>query len=180
MKKFFTADTHFTTERTLDLTRRPFKDVHEMDEVIIKNINERMTEDDILYHVGDFGSYGLVNRLNPKVVLICGNYEDNDIRDYFDGDFDNFKTQLVFLGFSDVIPSELELEDLDVSLIHHPSQRNYNKFTLFGHIHRAQMVKKNALNVGVDVHNYSPVSEEELSFWREAITKHYDNDVFCD
>ena len=34
---YFTSDTHFGSERTLELSRRPFNSVFEMDETIIKN-----------------------------------------------------------------------------------------------------------------------------------------------
>ena len=34
---YFTADTHFGSKRTLELSKRPFKDTDEMDNYIIKH-----------------------------------------------------------------------------------------------------------------------------------------------
>lgn len=38
-KVWFTSDTHFNSERTLELSKRPFKTVEEMNNVLIKNWN---------------------------------------------------------------------------------------------------------------------------------------------
>jgi hypothetical protein len=40
------------------------------------------------------------------------------------------------------------------------------------------MVKRNGLNVGVDCHNFYPVSVETIVFYTVAIKKHYDENVF--
>lgn len=77
-KVFFTADTHFGSERTLTLSRRPFKTVEEMDETLINNWNSVVGKDDIVWHLGDFGNYEVVKRLNGKINLIWGNYEFNE------------------------------------------------------------------------------------------------------
>lgn len=174
---FFTSDTHFGSERTLTLSKRPFPSVTEMDITMIDRINTVCNKGDTLYHIGDFGNYNVVRMLNPKVILICGNYEHRDYED-----FTTFREKLISLGFEDVYEKTYShptsKEPLD--MIHFPSIRNKDVFTLFGHIHRSQMVKKNALNVGVDVHNYSPVSEDDVYFWKNAILNFYDNDVFCE
>ena len=34
-KIWFTSDTHFSSERTLELSKRPFKSVEEMDKILI-------------------------------------------------------------------------------------------------------------------------------------------------
>ena len=51
---------------------------------------------------------------------------------------------------------------------------------MFGHIHKLQMVKKNGLNVGVDCHNFKPISLEEVLWYKNAIENHYDINVFCE
>ena len=175
---FFTSDTHFGSERTLTLSMRPFRSTEDMDNTIIDNINSSMTPEDILYHIGDFGNYKVVKELKPKVILTCGNYEMNDCKKLFDNDFEKFREHLLELGFSEVYPYNHNVGGM--FLVHYPSIRNKDVFTLFGHIHRGQMVKKNALNVGVDVHHYKPVSMKEVEFWKNAIVNFYDNDVFCE
>ena len=63
----FTSDTHFSQQRALELSRRPFSNLEEMDGVILENINDKVrelykinNELPILIHLGDFGNHELV------------------------------------------------------------------------------------------------------------------------
>ena len=42
------------------------------------------------------------------------------------------------------------------------------------------MVKRNGLNVGVDCHNFRPIDVETIEFYRTAIEKFYDENVFSE
>ena len=75
MAVFFTSDTHFGAFRTLELSRRPFGSVEEMDRCMLDNINAVVSEGDILYHIGDFGDYEKVKEINCDVILVMGNYD---------------------------------------------------------------------------------------------------------
>lgn len=75
---FFTADTHFGSERTLQLSRRPYKNTQQMDEALIRNWNATIKDTDHVYHLGDFGHYSNIKHLNGKVHLLMGNYERKD------------------------------------------------------------------------------------------------------
>lgn len=74
-KTFFTADTHFGSERTLTLSRRPFDNVEEMNRNLIEQYNKLVSDDDTVYHLGDFGDYSFTKQLSGKIVLVWGNYE---------------------------------------------------------------------------------------------------------
>ena len=76
---YFTSDTHFGSKRTLELSKRPFKNTNEMDKTILDNFNNILRENDILYHLGDFGNYEMVSKIKCPVCLILGNYEVNVI-----------------------------------------------------------------------------------------------------
>jgi calcineurin-like phosphoesterase family protein len=183
-KVWFTADTHFSEKRTLELSKRPFKSVEEMDWTMVKNWNERVTNNDIVYHLGDFGNPEMIKHLNgKKIYLLPGNYDTPDIVDRLLTDkkanvigiLSNHK--YVFSGNEYVV------------LIHKPEDGNagayvpeYDSdvFYLFGHVHKLQMVKQNGLNVGVDCHNFCPIDIETVLFYKNAIEKHYDKNVFME
>lgn len=193
---YFTSDTHFGSQRTLELSRRPFKDTKEMDKTILDNFNSILTEDDVLYHLGDFGDYEMVSKINCPVCLILGNYEEKDITMEYDDNVYDFCHQLRKEGFESIertkyisMPHPETMEFILFNLVHEPSKCIYktnseqtekNVFNLYGHIHGRQMVRRYGMDVGVDCHHFRPVSMKDIWFYYDAIKKHYDNEVFDD
>lgn len=175
-KIWFTSDTHFSSKRTLELSKRPFKTVEEMDNEMVKRWNEVVNKDDTVYHLGDFGKYDFADDLNGDIILLFGNYERKEIGD-------NIYSFMDQMSFTDIytLPSKcIELNGNRFRLMHEPSNRTNedNIFNLFGHIHKLQMVKKNGLNVGVDCHNFFPIDLDTVLFYKNAIEKFYDEEVF--
>jgi calcineurin-like phosphoesterase family protein len=172
---WFISDTHFGSERTLKLSRRPFKNVIEMDRAMISNWNQLVGIYDTVYHLGDFGDYEVAKHLNGNIVLLLGNYERDDIEkgivtlDDFTGRF----------GFASVKEDPFVLEDPSaLRLVHEPSHAVGDIFHLYGHIHRAGMVKKHMLNVGVDCNFFKPFSVDDVHHFMNAVELHYDHEVF--
>lgn len=168
-RRFFTSDTHFGSQRTLELSRRPFRDVKDMDWTMIERWNKVVGPNDTVYHLGDFGDSWPTDYLNGKLNLIMGNYERKDY-DVPDNDRN--------LG------AVHEIKD-EYVLCHEPLKgkewrRNESLPVLFGHIHGRQKIKPwKGLDVGVDGHNFTPVSEEDVKFYINAIEKgYYDEEVF--
>ena len=58
MQTHFTADTHFNHANIIRYCRRPFGSVREMNEALVSNWNRVVAEDDVVYHLGDFGFGG--------------------------------------------------------------------------------------------------------------------------
>jgi len=171
---FFTSDTHFGSERTLQYARRPFACVKDMDTTIITNWNNKITSDDIVYHLGDFGNLETVPYLNGKIHLVLGNYEADELEKN-----PNFIKQLE-KNFASIVPhTTFFLKDgIPVYLTHKPSTCRKDIFNLFGHIHSLRKVSQNGLNVGVDANFFRPVSEEDVLFFKNAVLNYCDYEVF--
>jgi calcineurin-like phosphoesterase family protein len=78
---FLISDTHFSHNNIIRYEYRPFKDTHEMDEYMIVKWNSTVTENDLVFHLGDvyIGSAKkageILNRLNGRKILIIGNHD---------------------------------------------------------------------------------------------------------
>lgn len=168
-KIWFTADTHFGDQRTLELSRRPFSSCLDMDNSIIKEWNSVIKENDIVYHLGDFGNIDVLKRLNcKKLYLLPGNYDTNICN--------TLDTRLEIISSNHLI----SYIGMTFRLVHAPEDSIGVGFYLFGHIHKLQMIKQNGINVGVDCHNFKPIDWSTILFYRNAIEKHYDKNVFLD
>lgn len=90
MNIWFISDTHFGHNNILKYCKRPFSSIEEMDSTIIKNWNERIKEDDLVFFLGDFcfgksteapGSKGFDyyrNQLNGNIIFLRGNHDKNN------------------------------------------------------------------------------------------------------
>lgn len=179
MTVWFTADTHFSSKRTLELSRRPFACVEAMDAEIFKHWNEMFGCGDKLYHLGDVGEFeqGMkwLEHLGVECHLILGNYEDDDIEM---GEYS--KQDLLELGFASVQRS-LRIPELGgIWAVHRPEDcgKRPGEFSIFGHIHGRQTCKRYGLDVGVDAHHFRPISAETVLWYKNAIENHYDGNVF--
>ena len=89
---FLTSDTHFGHVNICKFTNyngspvRPWDDVNEMDEEMIKRWNETVGPKDKVYHLGDVvinrKSLAILDRLNGDKVLIKGNHDIFKLSDY--------------------------------------------------------------------------------------------------
>ena len=91
---YFIADTHYghknivkgVSDWTDKSTCRNFKTIEEMNQAIVKKINQTVKEDDVLYHLGDWSFGGINNiwnfrkQINCKnIYLIYGNHDERII-----------------------------------------------------------------------------------------------------
>ena len=145
MTSFFTADTHFGHANIIKYCNRPFKDTDEMNEALIANWNNVVSEGDTVYHLGDFsfrGYHRYRNRLNGNIVLLQGNHDDE------------LQTNIKELVIA--------LNGKIWYMCHIPPLENRQKYCLCGHIHEKWKSKKIGnkiiINVGVDVWNFKPIT----------------------
>lgn len=174
---FFTSDTHFNHERKVRLKQVPFKTVEEMNSEIVRRWNSVVGINDIVYHLGDFGDYEFVKHLNGKIILICGNYEEEDFEK-----FEPFRKKLMDLGFADVVRKEMYLpEEIlgeRVLLTHKPTNHAKDCLTLFGHVHSLKPVEKFGFNVCCTYHYFTPIAAKSVKRYLDFIHNHADEDVF--
>lgn len=175
---FFVSDTHFGEESKVRRKLVPFKSVEEMDKELVKRWNNKVGANDIVYHLGDFGNYDVINQLNGRITLICGNYEKAEFRK----DFKNFRKKLLQLGFVDVIRDGMYLDESvlgeKVYLTHKPSDHAADCKTIFGHVHTLSLVKEFGFNVCVTYHYFAPVSAETAKRYLKFLNTSADEDVF--
>lgn len=181
-KRWFTADQHFGSQRTLELCRRPHSSVSSMDMDIISRHNSVVSPEDDVYYLGDFGNFDTIKYLHfGKLYFMFGNYERQ-----ISG------VEAAKLLLTDLVGEEriefiepntevlLHEEGIGkIKLLHEPSMGNDPEaFYLFAHIHEKGFIKRNGLNVGVDVNDFYPVDTKRIAFYKNGIQNHYDNEVW--
>ena len=166
---FFTSDTHFNHANIIKFCNRPFKDVEQMNDVMIANWNSVIGKDDTVFHLGDFCLGGaaewtkILDRLNGKIYLIMGNNDLKNIRQGFISRFEHVAMQM-----------RIEIGKKRIYLCHYPFlcfEGSYKDdvWQLFGHVHtrrsnsgidagRLQYLYPTQYDVGVDNNNFTPVS----------------------
>ncbi|MDE6294156.1 MAG: metallophosphoesterase family protein [Clostridiales bacterium] len=180
---YFISDLHFGHQKCIDYGGRPFSCVDEMDEALIANWNRRVKSGDTVYVMGDLvwescDPLKYIRRLNGKKILIAGNHDfkwlkrqgmategkdgNVEFRDYFE--YFNKIAQYV----------EIVIDGVRITLCHYPmlewrASRKFGSFLIHGHIHNSPDRKyvpiwllPHALNAGVDVNGFVPVTFDEL------------------
>lgn len=100
---YITADLHFWHKNTLVYypEKRPFKNIEEMNESLISEWNENVSDGDTIYFLGDFSFKGfqateeMLKRLNGKKIMIIGNH-DKKLRHLYEKYFDEVHDYLEF------------------------------------------------------------------------------------
>lgn len=159
MAEFYTADTHFGHEKIITYCNRPFTSAEEMDEVMIDNWNCIVGKNDTVYHIGDFAFKSRKNiqyylhRLNGHVVLILGNHD----RVGLNSD----------CGFMHVAHYKyMKINNQRIVMCHFPMRSWYRKnrgsWMLHGHCHGSLETIENSIDVGVDCHEFKPLSFKDV------------------
>lgn len=159
MNIWFTSDHHFGHKRIIELARRPFASVEEMDEVMIENWNRRVKPGDMVYHLGDFAfddHIPYLARLKGQKRLILGNH-----------DHSNRVNKAKGCGWSTVDGLlHVTVGDTPLALCHYAmrvwSRSHYGAIHLYGHSHGSLPGDSQSCDVGVDCWHFQPVSLEEI------------------
>jgi calcineurin-like phosphoesterase family protein len=80
MAKYFTSDLHIYHTNVIKYCNRPFSTVEEMNEILVKNWNEVVKQEDEVYCLGDFSmAFRPVETFSPRLMgkkyLVSGNHD---------------------------------------------------------------------------------------------------------
>lgn len=105
-KVFLIGDCHFGHRNIIKYCNRPFLDVDDMNEQLIKNWNRVVGANDIVYVVGDFALCGknkiieIGQRMNGHKRLILGNHDQASMETYRQAGFEMiYNHPIVLDGF---------------------------------------------------------------------------------
>lgn len=181
---YYTADQHFGHANIIKHCNRPFETVDEMDAYLLEQWNSCVRPNDTIYILGDLFFRNVVpadaylSKLHGKKHLIQGNHDKDWMK----------KTDLKWHFES--VSNMLEMNDgsYKMTLCHYPMM-TWNgvangRYHVYAHIHNNtdaayfQLLKEmpNALNAGVDINGFKPVTFAELIDnnirFKECIDKH--------
>lgn len=178
---YYTSDTHFFHDKIIRLCNRPFDNLEEMHREIIKRWNSKVSPEDTVYFLGDFAFTckdtqaikEVIGQLNGQKVIIKGNHEFG---------FDDYSVRKAGNVLS--VQNYLEINDngKKVVLFHYPIEdwngRWRGAYHLYGHIHNSQHCIAlpehiRRFNVGMDVHDFYPVTLNELITSRRGKENQY-------
>lgn len=170
---FFTGDLHLNHSNIIAYANRPFDNVMDMNDTMIKHWNEKVKNNDTVFVIGDFGFRMKIGNqiikpsafwnysLNGKKILINGNHDShNDIKSIIE-------SMVIQYGGE------------KIKLVHDPkyADKKY-KFNFCCHTHKQPIFQKinssesYIINVGVDLWNFYPITYNEImhkfSLWRKS------------
>lgn len=132
-KKFYISDLHFGHANCLNFDNRPFRDVDEMNNELIRRWNSVVTNGDLVYILGDMfwmapsKATAILDQLNGQKILVKGNHDR-----WHDSKFDK-----KFVKIDEYI--EVDDEGRKAVLCHYPipcfKNHFYGWIHLYGHVH---------------------------------------------
>ena len=182
-KRFFTADWHLGSKIVLDVYNRPFDSIEKMNGSLVSACNKIAdSKSDIVIHAGDFACFG--KDRGEDALSENPNKFMNIIRATFINVEGNHDKQNSVKSIGKFIRLELGSVFTDVCVCHYPSydirSSEFIKpgdIVLCGHVHNKWkhfIDKENKvlnINVGVDVWNFKPVSEDKLIDYIKQLLK---------
>lgn len=154
MTYFFTADEHYNHDNVLSFMKRPFNNIEEMNNELVKRNNEIVGKDDFVIHAGDFcwkGNADFIRDLHKKLI---GNHV------FLRGSHDNWMNG----SYHEIW--EKTIEGQHIVVCHYAmrtwGKSHWNSWQLHGHSHGMLESIGKQYDVGVDCNNFYPVSFEQI------------------
>lgn len=185
--ELFTSDLHLGHENVLK-HRTMFNTIEEMNETLINNWNKKVHKSDDVYIVGDFSYRSKIpvetylERLKGKKHLILGNHDPDWLKQ---SQYEKLSQYFCSINsFHTFKKNKVQITLCHFPMLEWSGSRYASKgasYLIHGHIHNNknkiyEYIKGNqptALNCGVDVNNFEPVTFEELiennRIWYERV-----------
>lgn len=174
--KFFTSGLYFNDESKS--SKRHFNDVNKMNNLIVDNWNSVVTDDDMVYILGNVGDFNYLKALNGEKVVILSDYDlifyknyvesitsvrnellDNDLFQTYCKNVFNLQAIIYKKSFNTCIN-----HDVDIRLSVDYENEEYSPlFSIVGNMGQYQRAFKSGINVDMFVNGYFPVSSMEIS-----------------
>ena len=186
---FFTSDLHINHKNVMALDNRPFKDIDDMFDGLVKRFNSVLSNNSVLYILGDVGMGSgdhiarFLKSIKGTKVLILGNHDKPMFGSYNQGFDVVLNNASFYIGDELVTMSHCPIQGLyreDTSTFGkyagenwHGESKNYKfsvpdlgQYHLHGHIHspnsgKSQRIEGRQMDVGVPANNYLPVSYKQ-------------------
>lgn len=191
---FFTSDLHIGHLNSIKFDNRPFQDLNQMHNALIKGFNSQVPKNGICYMLGDIGTHSseltkwFLSQLNGTKVLIIGNHDKGSDANYAMGFDVVLNNATIYIQGERVTMSHCPLrgvfrEDVsdmrgakDGDMWHgeHKNQafsvENEGQFHLHGHIHspnggKSTKILNRQFDVGVPSNAYRPVPISVIEAW---------------
>ena len=151
---YICADLHFSHKNIIKYEDRPYADVNEMNEALIKNWNSVVQPEDKVFVLGDVAfaskkkTIELVQQLNGHKILVMGNHDRGRSVSFW-----------IEAGFEIVSPYPI-LYGGKYLLSHEPLDKpNDDFFSIHGHVHGSEDypdISDTAACVSIERLNYKP------------------------
>lgn len=169
MTEFWTADLHFFHTNVIEYCRRPFKDIDDMHEAIVNGWNQRVSDRDLVWVIGDVAFASpkkvrpFIDRMDGYKILVRGNHDPKP-------------KDCLKMGFNAVIdgPLEVQIGGLRCLVSHYPYHdprderyverrpKDNGLWLIHGHVHSEWKVKDRQINVGCDAWDFKPIDTETI------------------
>ena len=192
VRVWFSSDRHFNHKRIIEFCDRPFQSLGHMNIEMVRRHNALVAPDDIYIDTGDLAlgdfqeALGFAAMLNGIKYIVPGNHDRTS--QAFNGgkDADRYRHRYEDAGFT-VLPESgvtVDIAGTRFAVCHYPYFGDHTEKDrhvalrpqdeglplLHGHKHKeGGRINGRMFNVGVDVNDFTPVSQEQVLAFAEGL-----------